>query len=61
VRKEEQILPLERGRWCLQIEYWHDVRIDDLRHESARRARAQTWETAAVTTARLLDELAHRG
>lgn len=58
VRPEEQILPLDRSRWVEQLEAWNANGLGDLRAESARRARAQTWDDAAARTAQLLDELA---
>jgi glycosyltransferase involved in cell wall biosynthesis len=57
VRPEEQILPLEPDRWVEQIEEWHSEGLGELRAASARRARAQTWEEAAVQTGTLLDGL----
>jgi glycosyltransferase involved in cell wall biosynthesis len=55
-----QILPLDRGTWIERIEEWSRTGVGDLREESARRARAQTWEASAARTARLLDDVAHR-
>ena len=58
VDPDEQILPLEPERWCERLEAWHAADLSELREASARRARAQTWETAAEQTAQVLDHLA---
>lgn len=58
VRPEEQILPLVPERWCERIEAWQSADLSELRAESARRARTQTWEAAAEQTAHLLDDVA---
>jgi len=58
VDPERQILPLDRSLWVERIEDWSRTGVAGLREESARRARAQTWEASAAQTARLLDELA---
>jgi glycosyltransferase involved in cell wall biosynthesis len=58
VAPEEQILPLEPGRWIERLEGWHSAGLGGLREASAWRARAQTWDAAAEQTARILDHLA---
>ena len=58
VRAEEQILPLEPERWRARIEAWHSADLHELREESARRARAMTWDASAEKTAAVLDRLA---
>lgn len=58
VAPEEQILPLEPARWRERIDAWHRHGVDGLRAASVERARAQTWEAAAASTAAALDRLA---
>jgi glycosyltransferase involved in cell wall biosynthesis len=58
VLPDEQILPLDPARWCARLEAWKNADLSELREESARRARAQTWEAAAEETAQILDDLA---
>ncbi len=61
VSPEEQILPLQPEHWRARIEAWRHDGIGDLREASARRARAQAWESSAARTAEILDELAQAG
>ncbi len=61
VRPEEQILPLEPERWTDRLEAWHSSDLSELRRASAARARARTWDAAAVQTARMLEAIAAQG
>ena len=58
VAPDEQILPLDPQRWRERIEAWHAAGVEDLRRASADRARALTWDAAALQTADVLSQLA---
>lgn len=52
-----QILPLEPDPWVEAIESWAASGVVDIAGRCAAAARARTWEAAAQTTWRVLDEV----